>query len=194
LLLLTGAICTAQLHVPSTCAQQATRVGTSQAPPKQPADQKAATPDSKGNLSQFSWLVGEWRGQWGPRLAQQVWMPPQAGVMVGAFQVSENGRKMVIELYTITSTPRGVEVRVRHFTPSLTPWEKAGPTLLNLKTIDSKSILFENADNGQPKRWLMNRTAPDTLLERFEIVPEKGQEQVAEIEFHRKTASASATH
>lgn len=148
----------------------------------------------KATLSQFSWLAGQWQGQWGPRLAQQVWMPPQSGTMVGVFQLSDNSKTLVVELYSIVSTPHGIELRVRHFTPSLTAWEQSGPALLELRSIDSKSIIFESADNGQPKHWVMKRTGADTFVARFEIVPEKGQQQVAEIIYHRQPVPAAAAH
>jgi hypothetical protein len=170
-------------------AQQIAGAGTSKAqeqPPPQTSDAEAP----KATLSQFAWLAGHWQGQWGPRLAQQVWMPAESGTMVGVFQLSENTQTLVVELYTIISTPRGIELRIRHFTPSLTAWEKS-PTVLNLKSSDAKSIVFENPDNGQPKNWLMRRTGADTFVARFEIVREKGQQQVAEIVYHRQPAATA---
>lgn len=183
----------AALNVPLP-AQQPTAAGTPQAPPEQLPAPKATVEGPKAPLSQFAWLAGYWQGQWGPRLAQQVWMPAQSGTMVGVFQLSEDTQTLVVELYTIVSAPGGIELRVRRFTPSLTAWEKSGPALLNLKSIDSKSILFENANNGQPKSWSMRHTGADTFVARFEIVPEKGQQQVAEIVYHRQPASAPASH
>jgi hypothetical protein len=169
-------------------AQQLTGAGTPQPRSEEIASAKAAPEAPKSSLSQFAWLAGHWQGQWGPRLAQQVWMPPQSATMVGVFQVSENAQKQVVELYTIVSTPRGVELRIRRFTPTLTPWEKSGPALLDLKSIDSKSILFENANDGQPKSWLMTRTGANTFVERFEVVSEKGQRQIAQIVYRRRPA------
>jgi hypothetical protein len=186
----------------SAGAQQPTGAGTTKAPSVQattPAPTAPPTPPpaplvSKAPLAQFSWLVGHWQGEWGPRVAQQVWMPPRSGEMVGIFQLSEDSHTLVVEVYAIRATPRGIELRVRHFTPALTPWEKAGPAVLNLTSIDAKSILFENADNGQPKHWLMKRTGTDSFLARFEIVPKDGQQQVAEISFHRETVAPPARH
>jgi hypothetical protein len=175
-----------------TQAQQPTGAGTSQNAPDQSAAQSVLPPVPKTALDQFSWLVGYWQGQWGPRLAQQVWMPPHSGVMVGAFELSENNKTLVIELFTILSTPSGIELRVRHFTPSLTPWEKSGPSRLNLKSINAKSFIFENAGNRQPKRWVMERTGADAFVARFEIVPETGEQQVAKIVYHREPASVPA--
>lgn len=143
---------------------------------------------SQPSLAQFSWLAGYWHGEWGPRVAQQIWMAPRSGAMVGAFQLSEDGKTLVIELFTITSTPNGLELRVRRFTPSLTPWP--GPAVLRLKSADSKSIVFENADNGQPKSWLMKRTDADTFVQTFEITSQKGTQRIAEITYHRASATA----
>jgi Domain of unknown function (DUF6265) len=173
-------------------AQQLTGGATPEPQPAQPAGAKAGPESSEEALSQFSWLAGHWEGRWGPRLAQQVWMPAHSGTMVGALQVSDNTKTFVVELYTIVSTPPGVELRIRRFTSSLTPWEKSGPALLNLKSIDSKSIVFENPDNGQPRSWLMTRTSPDTFVQEFKIVSGKGQQQVARIIYHRQPAATPA--
>ncbi|MGA9885172.1 MAG: DUF6265 family protein [Candidatus Acidiferrales bacterium] len=185
---------------PRTRAQQPKGAGTFEASSARllaPATVPRPTPHlavTKATLSQFSWLAGHWQGQWGPRLAQQVWMPPQSGVMVGIFQLSDNSKTLVLELYSIVSTPHGIELRVRRFTPSLARWETSGPALLDLKSIDSKSILFENVDNGQPKNWLMRRTGTDSFVQRFEIVPQKGEQQINEIVYHRQPLPVATAH
>jgi hypothetical protein len=189
--LIIGLVCCALLCAPSVFAQQAPGAGTSEVPEGQAASPNAGTLPRKDALADFSWLAGRWVGKWGPRIAQQVWMPPNSGVIAGVFQLSENGRTLVIELFTISSTPQGIELRVRHFTSALTPWETR-PSLLNLKSVGPKSILFENADNGQPKSWLMKRTGPDAFVQRFEIVSQQGQQQVAEIAYQREPAPTQA--
>lgn len=177
----------------SPSAHQFTGAGATPSVSGKPAPANADPGVPKNTLAQFAWLAGYWQGQWGPRLAQQVWMPPQAGTMVGVFQLSENTKTLVVEIYTIVSTPNGISLRVRHFTSSLVPWpaDKSGPALLNLKSIDSKSIVFENATGGQPKRWLMARTGPDTFVQTFEIAQGHGQQQLARIVYQRKPAAAS---
>ncbi|MGH9715723.1 MAG: DUF6265 family protein [Candidatus Acidiferrales bacterium] len=153
----------------------------------------SAPPASKETLAQLAWLAGHWQGNWGPRTAQQVWMPPKAGVMVGVFQLTENTKTLVVELYTILATPQGIELRVRHFTPSLTAW-KSAPSVFKLMTFDSKSFLFVNQGNGHTKHWLMKRTGPDAFVARFEIVPEKGEVQSPEITYRRQRNSTPANH
>jgi len=189
--LMIGLLYCGPLFAPAVFAQPALGAGIRKAPEDQAATPKGGTPPRKDALADFSWLTGRWQGKWGPRIAQQVWMPPNSGVMVGVFQLSENGRTLVIELYAISSSPQGIALRIRHFTRALTPWENR-PSVLNLKSIGPKSILFENADNGQPKNWLMKRTGPDTFVQRFEIVSQPGQQQVAEINYQREPAPTPA--
>ncbi|MGA3294044.1 MAG: DUF6265 family protein [Candidatus Acidiferrales bacterium] len=189
-------------------AQQPTGAGTSSASsssaavpqeasasPSAAASAAPATPSSpKATLSDFAWLAGRWQGVWGPRIAQQVWMPPKAGTMVGIFQLAENGETLVIELFTLVEKPSGIDFYFRHFTPQLAPWEKSDPTVLNLASADSKAIVFENPVNGEPKRAVIRRIDADTYVSRSEIVPDKGDMQVIEITYHRQKAVAASRH
>lgn len=151
-----------------------------------------ATPAAKVTLTDFSWLVGRWRGTWGPRVAEQEWTPPHAGLMVGTLQLTEHEKTLVIELLTIVQTPDGIEYCIRHFTPSLAAWEQNGPTTLQLKESDPRSIVFENPVGGQPKRIFLSRLDADTFVVRSEILPEKGSLRIVEITYHRqKEARAS---
>jgi Domain of unknown function (DUF6265) len=173
-------------------AQDLKGEGTPQNPASPPPAPNA--PVSSATLADFAWLTGTWQGTWGPRLAQQVWLAPHAGVMVGVFQLTENSRTLVVELFTISDTPRGIELHIRHFTPSLAPWEKSGPAVLTLESADNKSIVFENQTNGQPKHWMMKRTDGDTCVAQFEIVPRTGDVQVAEITYRRQKEGGPAHH
>jgi hypothetical protein len=151
-------------------------------------------PAPKTTLADFAWLAGRWQGSWGPRVAQQIWTAPKAGVMMGTFQLAENDKTLVLELFTVVEEPDGIKFHLRHFTPSLVQWEKSGPTVLNLASADSKSIIFENPLDGQPKRTIIQRVDTDTYISRSEIVPEKGDLQVTEITYRRQKDVAAAHH
>jgi hypothetical protein len=140
----------------------------------------------KPTLGDLSWLAGRWQGTWGPRIAQQVWTPPRAGVMLGTFQLAENDKTLVLEFVTLVAGPDGIKFHLRHFTPSLVPWEKPGPTMLDLAGADPKIIVFENPSDGQPKRITITRLDADTYISRSEIVPRLGDPQVTEITYHRQ--------
>jgi Domain of unknown function (DUF6265) len=136
-------------------------------------------------IADLRWLEGTWRGEWGPRVAVQVWMAPQAGVMTGAFSLMETDKVLVLELFSILQTSGGVGLNIRHFTPDLNSWEKGDPTRLTLASFDNKNFVFDNAVDGKPKKFIFLRTDPDTYVSRAEIVPETGEPQVIEITYHR---------
>jgi hypothetical protein len=156
-------------------------------PPAQPGAAQA-----KPTLADFAWLAGRWQGAWGPRVAQQVWMPPKAGVMPGTFQLVDNGTTLVIELFTIIEKPDGINLYFRHFTPTLAPWETSKPTVLKLANSTPKVIEFENPVGGQPKSAVIRRIDADTYVSRSVIVPDKGDTQTVEITYHRQRETGSA--
>jgi hypothetical protein len=166
--------------------------------PSQPANQSAASVQGDHTLADFAWLEGHWQGNWGPRSAEQVWMSPRAGLMLGTFRLVEGDKTLVIELFTLIQKPDGIEFRFRHFTPELVAWEKSDPTLLTLESVDAKQATFVNPVDGQPKRSVLTRLDPDTYVARSEIVPESGETQVVEITYHRQKpgpgGNASTTH
>jgi len=105
--------------------------------------------------------------------------------MLGTFQLAEGDKTLVLELFTLVEDASGITLYLRHFTPSLTPWEKTGPTALHLETLDAKSVVFVNPVDGEPKQDVITRIDTDTYVSRSEIVPDRGDPQVTEITYHR---------
>jgi hypothetical protein len=169
---------------PQLAGQQPTGAGT-QTGPAAASDPRPA-PSAKTTLADFAWLAGRWQGAWGPRIAQQVWIAPSAGTMLGTFQLTENDKTLVIELFSLVEKPEGIELRLRHFTPSLVAWETSGPTVLKLASADPKTVVFENQSDGEPKRAMIRRVDADTYVSRSEIVPENGDLQATEITYRRQ--------
>jgi Domain of unknown function (DUF6265) len=153
---------------------------------KPPAPDVSQPVDPKPTLGEFAWLAGRWQGAWGPRVAQQTWTAPKAGVMMGTFQLEENDKTLVLELFTVVEEPDGIKFHLRHFTPSLVAWEKPGPTVLELESADAKSIVFDNPIDGQPKRTTITRIDADTYISKSEVIPEKGDPQITEITYRRQ--------
>jgi hypothetical protein len=160
------------------------------------AQQPAATATTatiqatSSSLADFSWLEGSWRGEWGPRTAEQVWLAPKAGEALGIFRLVENDKTLVIELFTLVENPSGIDFYLRHFTPQLIPWEKSDATLLHLASRSDTKFEFENPANGMPKRAILTRLDADTFVARSEIIPESGEIQVVEITYHRQKPAA----
>jgi Domain of unknown function (DUF6265) len=183
---------------PSTDDSTATSSSTGTKTTKPMTDATIPTPaaaQAKPTLADFAWLAGRWQGVWGPRIAQQVWMPPKGGVMLGMFQTVDNGATLVIELFAIVERPNGISLYFRHFTPTLEPWETSKATLLRLASSTPKAIEFDNPVNGQPKRAIIRKIDADTYVSRSEIVPDKGGDtQIVEITYHRQKVAAPAKH
>jgi hypothetical protein len=150
------------------------------------AESSAPLDAATAKLSDFAWLEGRWRGEWGPRVAEQVWLAPKAGAMEGLFRLIESDKTLVIEFFTLVQKPEGITFYFRHFTPSLAPWEKSDATLLNLTSVDAKKSVFENPVNGMPKSATLTRIDADTYLSHSELVPETGDSQVIEITYKRQ--------
>ncbi|MGA8011354.1 MAG: DUF6265 family protein [Candidatus Acidiferrales bacterium] len=167
---------------------------TAAAAPTAPAPINHPASVPKTSLADLAWLAGRWQGSWGPRVAQQVWTAPKAGVMMGTFQLAEDDKTLVLELFSMVEEPEGITLHLRHFTSSLVAWEKTGPTILNLASADPKSFVFENPLDGQPKHATITRIDADTYVSRSEVVPEKGQLQVTEITYHRQKEAPPARH
>jgi hypothetical protein len=152
-----------------------------------PASQaQTEPPTGRPTLSDFAWLEGKWQGAWGPRVAEQTWTAPKAGQMLGLFRAVENDKTIVIELFSLFETPDGVELRFRHFTPALVPWEQSGVTRMKLISLDAQNAVFENPADGQPKREVFTRIDPDNFTSKSEVVPEAGTTHVTEIRYHRQ--------
>jgi hypothetical protein len=161
-------------YVRATSASQTTRSSAN------------ADPAVKPNLGDFAWLAGRWQGSWGPRTAQQTWLPPKGDAIVGTFQASENGRTLVIELYSLVQAPDGIELHLRHFTTSLVPWEKSGDIVLHLSSFDPRLSVFENAAGAQPQRQTLTRVDQDTYVSGSEIASGGSDPQIVSITYHRQ--------
>lgn len=156
-------------------------------PPQSPSSATAAT---KSALDNFAWLEGRWRGEWGPRVAEQIWLGPKAGEMLGVFRLVEGDKTLVLELFTLVEKSGGVDFYFRHFTPQLLPWEKSDATVLNLAKFDTTTFDFENSRDAMPKRSILTRVDADTYVARSELIPENGEPQIIEITYHRQKPAA----
>lgn len=156
--------------------------------PQSPATTQSTDPEppAAAQLAGLGWLAGRWTGKWGPRTAEQIWTSPQGGLILGTFRVFEDNRTLLVEVFTLEQKPDGVELRFRHFTPDLVPWEKSAATKLTLENYDSKRWVFLNTSNGEPKRSIIIRVDSDTYTLRSELSTGEAAMRVVDITFHRQ--------
>jgi Domain of unknown function (DUF6265) len=194
LLILLGVLASPLAHAQQSAGSGSQSKATPAAAPDSPPPSVLAQKVPAVKLTDFGWLEGRWRGDWGPRVAEQVWMAPKAGLMAGVFRLIEGDKPLVIELFSMVQKPDGINFYFRHFTSELVPWEKSEATVLNLANVDGKKIDFENPVNGMPKRSIFTRIDADTYTSRSELVPETGDTQVIEITYHRQPQASAASN
>ena len=86
-----------------------------------PGDPLARRP--KLTLASVRWLVGSWRGEGLGALAEETWMPPAGGAMVGTFRLVDGGEVRFYELVTLVEDGGSLLMRLKHFGPDLVGWE-----------------------------------------------------------------------
>ena len=180
---------TGSASVPSSSGSAVDAATTAASPAsQQPLSASVQTP----TLAQFNWLEGQWRGEWGSRVAEQTWLEPKAREIAGLFRIIEGEKTLVLEIFSLVDKPEGVQFYLRHLTPELQPWEKSDATMLKLESVDATKATFVNPVNGEPKRTIFTRLDADTYTARSEIEPANGEPQVIEITFHRQKPQAAA--
>jgi hypothetical protein len=106
----------------------------------------AAVEPIPSTIADFAWLAGSWEGRMtgGSGIAEVIFAKPNAGVITGVMRLIDGGKVVVVELITLVDTPRGVEMRFRHFSPALEAYETERKQTMRLVTSDGARFVFEN--------------------------------------------------
>lgn len=156
----------------------ATNRETPQAAPTSAAIQPATT------LADFAWLVGNWRAEMKEGHVEQVVWPARGGQIPGMFQLWNGDKTLAIELFTLYQTPAGVEMRIRHFTSDLKPWEKE-PIVLTVTESSATRTVFTNLVNNDPKRTIATRNPDGSFTSRVEMVGKDGKEESFDLTLYK---------
>ena len=100
----------------------------------------AKPPEKKPALQDFAWLAGKWEGKIGDFTAEQIWMTPKNGTIVGMFRLMGGEKTVIVELFTVRETPEGIAFYFRHFSTELKVRETGDATMLKLATADVKRL------------------------------------------------------
>src|SRR5260370_8555148 len=76
-------------HAQQSAGSGSQSKATPAAAPDSPPPSVLAQKVSAVKLTDFGWLEGRWRGDWGPRVAEQVCMAPNTRLIAGAFRLIE---------------------------------------------------------------------------------------------------------
>jgi hypothetical protein len=76
-------------------------------------------------VSDAAWLAGYWHGEGLGGQVEDLWMPPAAGVMLGAFRlIRGDGKPGFYELFAIEEHEASLRFVVKHFNPDWVGWEE----------------------------------------------------------------------
>lgn len=115
-------------------------------------------------LADVAWLTGHWISADGR--AEESWLGPAAGTMVGSFRWVIPGRMHVLEFLVIEETPDGVLFRFKHFDPDYRAWETDAPNTYRLIEARDHRAVFENVawEGRVPKTMIYTRPDAERLL------------------------------
>ena len=92
----------------------------------------AAQPQSPpATLADVAWLQGYWDGEGMGGTVEDIWMPPRAGVMLGAFRlVKKDGAPGgFYELFAVEEYEGSLRFVAKHFNPDWVGWEEKDKAL-----------------------------------------------------------------
>ena len=115
--------------------------------------------DASRRVDDLAWMAGCWRLQAGNRIIDEIWMPPNGGLMLGMSRTVVAGEASAHELMQIRERQGRV---VFIAAPAGQP-----ETEFPLVSLSSQQAVFENKAHDFPQRVIYRATA-DGLLGRIE--------------------------
>jgi len=146
-------------------------------------------------VNDLAWLAGRWEGTMtnGPGIADVTFAPPAAGLITGVMRLVDKDKILVVELISIVDTPKGPEMRFRHFSSSLDAYESTFKQAMRLTRQTDSSFVFENmipydkeVSSTQPRVTAYIRRGADLFVGRSDIMDSKGNPGVIEVTYRRK--------
>jgi len=116
----------------------------------------------EGHLPLLSWMAGYWRGAEAGTSMEEIWLPPEGGLMLGLHRDIDSEGRTSFEFLRIESSPAGT---VYWASPQGSP-----PTPFALKELKVNAVVFENPEHDFPQRILYRLEAGGLLHARIEGV------------------------
>jgi hypothetical protein len=148
----------------------------------------------------FAWLAGRWEGHVAnvSGVAEVTFSAPKAGLIVGMMRLVDKDRTLVVELVSLVDTPSGLELRFRHFSPSLTAYETEFKQTMRITASGGGKYVFENLVpysktlmSTQPRVTSYTRGGDDSFVGRSEIIGSDERPAVVEVTYTRAKSEVS---
>jgi hypothetical protein len=152
-------------------------------------------PGSTATTRDFAWLAGNWEGRvtGRPGTADLSFAAPRAGTITGVMRLVDNDKVIVVELLSIVDNPTGLEMRFRHFSPSLEAYEPDFRQTMKLSDMNAQRAIFENSTpydkalmSTQPRITQFIRRGKNEFIGRSNIIDDDGKPAIVESIYRRK--------
>lgn len=139
---------------------------------------KAASPPAR--IADIAWLAGYWVGEGLGGEVEDVWLPPKAGVLLGAFRLHrKDGKPGFYELFAIEEVDDTLQFVVKHFHPDWVGWEEKDKALrIRLSHVSAGEIAFG--------RIVFQRQGADGLVVKLGIRQKSGEIRHETLAYRRK--------
>jgi len=98
----------------------------------------------KGNLSDISWMEGNWSGEAFGGITEETWGPPQGGSMMFSFKLISEGKVSFYELGHIREVDETLVYELKHFHADLKGWEEKDEVQqFRLVKVDGDRVYFD---------------------------------------------------
>jgi hypothetical protein len=144
----------------------------------------------------FAWLAGSWEGKLAnipDAVAEITFQSPRGGTLTGVMRLVQGDKLLVIELISLVDTPRGPEMRFRHFTGALDAFETTFKQTMRLKSHDAEKDVFENTVeydkalmSTQPRISSWSHRGVDELVAHSDIIGDDGKPGVVDVRYRRR--------
>ena len=147
------------------------------APSPQPA---ARAPSPPARVGDVAWLTGYWVGEGMGGELEDVWLPPKAGVLLGAFRLYRNdGKPGFYELFAIEEVDDTLQFVVKHFHPDWVGWEEKDKALrLKLTRASQDELAFGGV--------VFRRPGADALAVDVTVRQKDGTQKTHTFDYRRK--------
>lgn len=187
-----------RLLVVAVAAISSTQLASAQTSATAPSKISASVPptsSASATTADFAWLAGTWEGNLAGAdgmVAALTFQPPAAGSITGVMRLRQADKLMLVELIAMIDTPRGVELRFRHFTGALEALETTFKQTMLLKSHEATQDTFENLAefdktlmSTQPRVSSWIRRGPDQMVAHSDIIGADGKPAVIEVVYRR---------
>ena len=136
------------------------------------------------SIDAVAWLPGRWTGEGLGSVAEESWLPPTSGAMVGVFRLAGEDGVDFYEIVTIREEAGSLVLRLKHFGPDLVGWETREETVdFPLVATSDDTLWFDGLT--------LKRSGPDEM-DVWVALGSDGSDQVQEARFTYRRAGIPA--